>query len=262
MNRRTIVTAISALVMGLTLGVREVGAETVVVSPDRMHGWGVAEETLNADGQFVAGPETTPLGVGSVQMTTDNSTGGFILFLLGYQGTRLDQIDQLEYSTYVDLFSTSSVQTISLQFNIDDDVTDGDDGWKGRLVFEPYYTETVTKGIWQTWNPQAGKWWGTGAAIRSRCPISKPCTWIELLTFFPNIGIHNVFGAALFKAGSGWPAGFNGSVDAFTITVNGRSTTYDFEAGKDACKNGGWQASANPLFKNQGRCIQYIETSK
>lgn len=31
---------------------------------------------------------------------------------------------------------------------------------------------------------------------------------------------------------------------------------------KDQCKNGGWQTFNNPSFKNQGQCIQYVNTGK
>ena len=30
----------------------------------------------------------------------------------------------------------------------------------------------------------------------------------------------------------------------------------------DQCKNGGWQTFTNPTFKNQGDCIQYVNTGK
>ncbi len=73
-----------------------------------------------------------------------------------------------------------------------------------------------------------GKWWGTRRPISGSCPISAPCTWNEVLSLFPKAGIHNLFGAILFKAGSGW-ASFDGNVDAFTIGINGAETTYDLD---------------------------------
>jgi hypothetical protein len=30
----------------------------------------------------------------------------------------------------------------------------------------------------------------------------------------------------------------------------------------DQCKNGGWATFNNPSFKNQGQCIQYVNTGK
>lgn len=31
---------------------------------------------------------------------------------------------------------------------------------------------------------------------------------------------------------------------------------------KDQCKNGGWKSFANPSFKNQGKCVSYVENHK
>ena len=30
----------------------------------------------------------------------------------------------------------------------------------------------------------------------------------------------------------------------------------------DDCKNGGWATYTNPTFKNQGDCIQFVNTAK
>jgi hypothetical protein len=87
-----------------------------------------------------------------------------VLAKLDWNGVRLDQITKLQYSTF--RMSGASPLAISLQFNIDDDVTDDDDSYKGRLVFEPYYGETVNTGEWQTWDPMTqGRWWGTRSPI-------------------------------------------------------------------------------------------------
>ena len=53
------------------------------------------------------------------------------------------------------------------------------------------------------------------------------------------------------------------------VTSPSGATTYDFEplvgppTTKDSCKNGGWSTFDLPrLFKNQGDCIQYVNTGK
>lgn len=223
---------VCALTIGLgwTAGVAS-AATTVVVKPSAMNSWGFLIETGSSSaGDFVTGPASAPLGSGSVHFTTGSSTDGILVGAAAYLGTKLSDITTLQYSTYQAVGSTSTVQVVSLQFNVDDDVTDGDLGWKGRLVFEPYYSETIVNGSWQTWNPMTqGKWWGTNASIAGDCSMAAPCTWSAVLANFPNIGIHSVLGAVLFKAGSGWPAGFDGNADALTIGVSGSDTTYDFE---------------------------------
>jgi hypothetical protein len=239
-------------------------AATTVIHPGDMDGWSFVQETPTGSGAMVNGPGTPPLGDGSANLVVD-STGGVILAKAAYQGLGLDEIDNLEYSTY--RTTGGPALAIALQFNFDGDVTDANNAFQGRLVYEPYHTQTVNTGEWQTWNPLndaaglgTGNWWfSNGAhAASSTCTMATPCTWAEVLTAFPDGGVHNTLGAVILKAGGGWTGGFNGNVDA--LTVNG--DTYDFELtndpiNKDECKNGGWEAYG---FSNQGRCIQFVNT--
>jgi hypothetical protein len=60
------------------------------------------------------------------------------------------------------------------------------------------------------------------------------------------------------------------AADALTLGVDGDIVTYNFEpyqvaANKDDCKKGGWQSvkrADGSSFKNQGDCIQYVNTGK
>lgn len=96
----------------------------------------------------------------------------------------------------------------------------------------------------------------------------------DYLAAFPDATIVNSatgLGGVRLVAGFGAPAwnNFIGNADAFTIGVGSNSVTYDFElfntpTNKAQCKNGGW-ATFNPPagpFKNQGDCIQYVNTGK
>lgn len=121
------------------------------------------------------------------------------------------------------------MQTISLQFDMDYNLTDSNTAWQGRLVYEPYFTETVNKGAWQTWDPLQGKWWATGSPGNGSCPQSNPCTWAQVLSAFPNAGLRASVGGLSFKAGSGWPANWQGNVDAFVIVVGDEAKAFDFE---------------------------------
>lgn len=197
------------------------------VSPDNMNGWGAVQETASGQIQFVNGPATPPLGNGSAQFTVDNNTGGMILYNLSYGGRRLDKINTLRYSTYR---TGSGVQAISFQFDADDDVTDSNNSWKGRLVYEPSYTELVTAGVWQTWTPMTGKWWGTRPPFNATCPQGTPCTWAALLAAYPKAGI--LLGWPIYlKAGSGWPPGDQYNVDKLDIgfSTDPASTEWNFE---------------------------------
>jgi hypothetical protein len=61
-----------------------------------------------------------------------------------------------------------------------------------------------------------------------------------------------------------------GAYDLVGVSFNGNTTLYDFEpyavaVSKDQCKDGGWQnvkRADGTSFKNQGDCIQYVNTGK
>lgn len=57
--------------------------------------------------------------------------------------------------------------------------------------------------------------------------------------------------------------GLDGYLDKVVVNVGNDVTTYDFEpllspADKNACKNNGWKTFNNPVFKNQGDCVSYV----
>ncbi|NWF67581.1 MAG: cadherin-like domain-containing protein, partial [Chloroflexi bacterium] len=159
-------------------------------------------------------------------MTVD-ATGRHLFGTLAYAGTRLDTITNLQYSTYQS--SAIPLLALTLQFDMDYDLTDTNTVWQGRLVFEPYFSGTVTPGTWQTWTPLTGVWWASSAPGNTQCPQASPCTWAQVLNFFPNAGLRANVGALQFKAGGPWLGGFDGSVDAFIIGVSGSNTTFNFE---------------------------------
>ena len=204
------------------------------VSAASPSGWAFLVEGAGGEGGYVAGPAGQPLGFGSARLYVPGATGGIILGTQAYGGTRLDQITALQYSSYVTLGSGNAVAA-ALQFNIDYDLTDANTSWQGRLVYEPYFTQTVTQGTWQTLSPLTGKWWATGGPGIGICPMATPCTWTQVLTTFPNAGIQTgALSGLLFKAGSGWAAS-TVHVDAFVITAAGVTETYDFEPSLEPC---------------------------
>lgn len=251
-------------------------AREVNVTPGNMRDWffinDQTDSTATATGSMVSGPGTPPLGSGSARLPVVGPTDGQALKYLGYNGTYLRDITALQYSTYRSSVDASNTLAISLQFDIDSDLSDNVTNYQGRLVYEPYQSSPpggVTQGEWQTWlpmaqRPLAGKWWGSGnpatRPISAFCPQTKPCTWAEILTQFPNAGIKANSGFVVFKAGSGWAA-FDGNVDAFTIGVNNNNTTFDFEGvptSASDCANGGWRAFTNPSFASQAECEAYL----
>lgn len=220
--------SIFALVLGVLPAEAGVEPARVVVSEVDGVGWSYLEEVPNGFGFYELGPGMVPQGRGAAWLFVDPN-GRMLLGTQQFPGLRFDEITNLEYSTYRTLPETGAV-TLSLQFNVDYDLTDGDTGWQGRLVYEPYYTEMVESDVWQTWDPLAGVWWGSGSPGNSMCPISAPCTWAEILTNWPDAGVQTGdLSGVLFKAGGPWTSGFFGGVDALTLGILGTDTVYDFE---------------------------------
>lgn len=205
---------------------------TVTVSPDTMNNWWFNEEAANGAGSFETGPDTPPLESGSAHFDVD-STGELVLGTYGFQGTRLDTIETLAYSSY--RATGTPLTAPSLQIDIDTNTTDATTTWEGRLVYEPHFTNTVNTGEWQTWNTQDnapdGNWWFTEAPGNTACSEADPCTWTEILTAYPDAGVRNAgttTGAVLFKTEAP-DGGFEGNVDNFIIEVDTHTTIFDFE---------------------------------
>ena len=158
----------------------------------------------------------------------------------------MSEVTSLQYSTYRS--AGDSPLALALQFDINPDITIATSSYDGRLVYEPYYTNTVSDNTWQTWNTQnrqraAMNWWFSKAwiATETGCSQATPCTWTQVITALPHIGISGITG---FKAGSNWSSGFTGNVDDFVIATNdganATTTTYDFEP-TPSDNGGGWR---------------------
>jgi hypothetical protein len=240
--------------------------------------WSTGDTRPPGTGTFESGPATPPLGVGSFELSTPDSTAKVQLLTSRYDGTALADIDGLSYSTYRDPASTGFVAGVAA-LNLRVDLT-GDGAPDAYMVYEPYQDQgnaAVQTGVWQNWdayNGGAAKWWiNTGAG---GCGQATPCTWSQIVTAFPNATIEEGVncgpggikvpcpGSLGVNQGSG-NAGIISNVDALTVSVNGSETTFDFEPAispqsKDDCKKGGWQNSNSPVFKNQGDCVSYVAT--
>jgi hypothetical protein len=213
----------------------------LVITPAAGQGWMFLDESPAGGvgtGKYVAGPAAPPLGIGSAQLNV-NDTGRSIFFNNGpmFLGTELAQITRLSYSSYQHTNAANPAVSISLQFPVDYDLTDTNNTFQGRIVYEPYQEApagTVQQNVWQNWNVLNGTFWATrtsSTGSNGACPQSNPCTRAELLAAFPHIGIHTDpnHGGLIFKLGGPISGGFTGNVDNFIIGINNSETTFDFE---------------------------------
>ena len=227
--------------------------------------------TRNAGtGVFRVGPGAPPLGIGSLETVTPTGADKVTLFNFDHVGTLLSDIDALGYATYRDTgASPNQVPAINIQVDINGGTLNPGDFT--TLVFEPVYNTgqgAINDDQWQTWDAYLGGqaiWWSSnpipGAPNRDTF-----VTWDTIVAANPNATIVGGFGV---NQGSGNPA-LTAASDALTIGSDGDSITYNFEPYRVAatageCKNGGYNGlrrADGSTFKNQGDCIQYVNTGK
>ena len=133
-------------------------------------------------------------------------------------GLPLGQVEELSYCTR--LVEGLRPYAVTLQLNVDADVTDGDNSWQGRLVYTPSYNGAVIQGEWQCWNTLVGKWWATGGPLAAHATVDNPLPLGTLLAHFPNLGINATYSVVALKAGDGWNA-FRGEASPVVIAVEG-----------------------------------------
>ena len=220
------------------------------------------------DGAFRSGPDTPPAPIGSVEFTTPGGNDKAYLFNYDYISTPLSAIDAIEYATYRTAGSLQQVTSLNIEVDFNGpDVTGG----FTTLVFEPVYNTSqgpVISGQWQTWdafNGGAAVWWST-KTIPGVCSFDCFVSWNTILASNPAAVILGGFG---LNQGGG-NATLVAAVDTLAIGVSGDTTTYNFEPfivaqTEEQCMNNGWQVvkrADGSSFKNQGDCIQYVNTGK
>jgi hypothetical protein len=231
--------------------------------------------------EFVTGPGNPPAGVGSVRFQTIGAERWNMATSM-YANTPLASITALKFNTYqpstgqgANCANPSAECAVYLNFDVD--FNTGLPGYQRRLVYVPAVNGTVLQNTWQEWDAAApGALW-TWSGCNNNCSIfpwpdgstAQYRTWSDIIAAFPGIHINENPGSSqlLFRAGEPYPLGFIGHLDKATIGVNGNNIIYDFEptltpTSKDQCKNGGWQSFNTPKFKNQGDCIQFVNTGK
>ena len=256
--------ALGLLACALVMGVSTASAATttVKVTPNNQPAvWPTTALTPGGSFDFVEGPATPPLGRGSLHLVTTTGTSKVQLGNGDYNGTVLENIDTMSYSTYRSSASTgSAVQVPSYQLAVQTP-----SGFT-TLVFEPVYNTgqgSIVNDTWQSWdayNGGNGVWWST-RTIPGVCAFNCFVQWSDIVAANPGSTVLGI----LINQGSGNP-GIDANVDALTFGASGNATTWNFEpltgppTSKDQCKNGGWQDFDNPTFKNQGDCVSYVAT--
>ncbi len=245
--------------------------------------------------QLATGPAgwyKTTAGTGTVELTTAQPyglTGSAVLNAsdpdsyveLALHKTvpnlELGSLNGLSYATKHT--NSAGIRAITLQAEVDIDVSDDSTVWQGYLIYNPaynadYYGSPLADLDWQTWSttrPDA-QWsltWPTELrerySISNPCPLNNPCDFARLTMLFPHIGLNATNGNPLSFIATG---GVSGYLDGIALTYGAVDNIWDFEPGtatpvlplsKDQCKNGGWE-NFGALFTNQGLCVSYVMT--
>ncbi len=253
---------------------------TIVVTPTNQQGWSTADTRPGGTVSFVADP-SAPAGNGALQLTTDATTAAKAQYMHA-ANTPIGDVTELSYWTRQISAPFAGADPsyqlpVCLEGFTSPQTPANPTGCTGftTFVFEPYQNNglaapvpVVAPNIWQQWDVDAGQFWSSrtfvgsgtcavgagfgGAPFYSLTTIQTICPSAVVVGFGVNIGT------------------FNPSYNVYTDLVNFNGTTYDFEPYQVAtaagqCKNGGFanvrRADGSP-FKNQGDCIQYVNTGK
>ena len=247
---------------------------TIVVSPANPHGWSTADTRPGGAVNFVF-DNTAPSGIGALQLTTDATTTSKAQYMHAANVPLADITDLSYYTRQVSapLFPGAD-PSYQLPVCLGGVVAGNCVGFT-TFVYEPYQNPGlgtpgfgVIPNIWQHWDVDAGQFWssrtatgggtcnvvagGGGAPFYTLAGLKAVCPNAVVAGFGVNIGSNNP------------------SYNVYTDLFNFNGTTYDFEpyevaTSKDQCKDGGFalvKRADGSAFKNQGDCIQYVNTGK
>lgn len=248
---------LTGAILSVAIAAVSLAASVTVVTPSNTQGWSTSDTRPGGAVNYVA-DATSPYPGGALQLTTDNTNAAKAQYL-HEANMPLADVTDLSYDTKQ--VSGPSYADPSYQLLVDLNGT-GTAGGFTTFVYEPYENGTVTPGVWQHWDVDAGQMWSSKTFTDGSCSVTAgaggapyytlsglkaACPQATVVGFGVNVGSYN--------------PGYNVYTDG--VTINGN--VYDFEqyktpTSKDECKDGGYKnlrdANGN-TFKNQGQCVSY-----
>ena len=267
--RRILVAAATAAVS--LVAASAASAATVVVTPANTHGWSTADTRPGGAVNYVVdGTAPGSPSVGALQLTTDATTAAKAQYLHD-AATPIGDVVDLSYDTKQNSASFVGGDP-SYQFLVCLDGVSGSGCTNSSFttfVYEPYQGGggAVVPGAWQHWDVDSGLMWSSRTYSNGTCSTTAGAGGPP---FYTLAAIQSACPNAV-AVGFGVNVGtFNPSYNVESDLVQFNNTTYNFEpyevaTDKDQCKKDGWKdvTRANgSSFKNQGDCIQYVNTGK
>lgn len=239
----------------------------IVVTPTNTQGWSTDETTGTGEVNFVI--DASAPGAGALQLKTYGAWDR-----AQYQhgtSTLLSAITELSYDTKQVSGPPEASAAYQLESCLNGATPTICNGYT-TLNYEPYLNPAagpIVAGIWQSWDVDAGLFWSTRTVTCPNGTINGGAggsgglySLSALQAACPNAVVFNHY----VNIGSGATLPY----DIYTDTVNFNGTVYDFEPfivanNANQCKKSGWmtvfRADGSP-FRNQGDCIQYVNTGK
>ncbi len=188
----------------------------VEVSPSNMNGWAFQVQSPDGLGTFVTGPDTAPLGTGSVRLFTGTNGQAATAVHKSFNGVVISQITNLDYSAFKQDGSVNAPK-------IEMDVTTEFGGDLLTFAPENQTSQSVISGQWQSWDTERGKWVSSAVFGFNGTLAEYAALYASDVTIMDR---GDGTGGLRLQVGSAGQADvFDGNVDNFTI--NG--ITYDFE---------------------------------
>jgi parallel beta-helix repeat protein len=213
-------------------------ATTVItVTPVITNGWAYITETVGPGTgllpfDIVLSPPDPTLGEASARLTITDVNWRHMYVAPIFTGTLLSDITVFEYRLRV---PSASPQFPYINIGWDDNVTDGNTGFRGRLVYSPPSLPANAWHIVDARNDPTPRWYTTLTGATQCNSIFNPCTFTQLVAAYPNAAIHpnTLMGVPLgfigIRVGGGSSTG-TGYADGLRVGVGSQVTLFDFEA--------------------------------
>jgi parallel beta-helix repeat protein len=212
-------------------------ATTVItLTPVANNGWFYITETVGPGNgllpfDIVLPPPDPTLGEASARLVITDVNSRHMYFAFILTGTRLSDITVFEYRLRV---PSASPQVPYINIGWDDDVTDGNTGFRGRLVYSPPSLPADAWHIVDARNDPTPRWYTTLTGA-TQCTFDSPCTFAQLVAAYPNAAIHpdTFFGVPRGFIGirvGGTGSTGTGYADGLRVGVGSQITLFDFEA--------------------------------
>jgi len=214
-------------------------SDPAVVAADGLNKWFMYNDTNdtidNTLGSFVAGPEPSPHGRGSVQFTLGASPlDRKNIATYQFRGKSLASITKMSFSAYSHSGVAGPTESPFLNFNVD--FTGSSSTFQGRLVYVPSANGPVPQDTWNTFdviNSGNALWtWSRYMSSGNKWPDNDPNqyrTWSAIKTAFPNARILPGDGWLGIRVGEPGPTNYTGNVGSFTLGTTIGTTRFEFE---------------------------------